>query len=146
MSDNKEFWIVVGTAAPVLLVSSVVAIGQAFDLAVDEGVAEAPVRVQIGERIRIQPILKAAFAAGISALADFVALLFALIDLDVGRALIPRGLGIAATCCRRRIPAGHALVRVGCANPDTTRVRPAAPPTAMMTVWPLRPNHANDRP
>ncbi len=95
MSDNKEFWIVVGTAAPVLLVSSVVAIGQAFDLAVDEGVAEAPVRVQIGERIRIQPILKAAFAAGISALADFVALLFALIDLDVGRALIPRGLGIA---------------------------------------------------
>jgi hypothetical protein len=42
--DHEAFWIVVGTAAPVLLVSSIVAIGQALDLAADEGVAEQPVR------------------------------------------------------------------------------------------------------
>ncbi len=94
--EHEAFWIVVGTAAPVLLVSSVVAIGQAFDLAVDEGITGQPARVQIGRRLRVQPILKAAFASGVSVVADFVGLLFALIDLAADKDVIPIGAGIVA--------------------------------------------------
>jgi hypothetical protein len=94
--DHDSFWIVVGTAAPVLLVSSIVAIGQFFDLAVDEGVAEQPARIQVGSRMRVQPLLKGALVSGLSVLADFVALLFALIDLAAEKDVVPIWSGIVA--------------------------------------------------
>jgi Zn-dependent membrane protease YugP len=92
--DHEAFWIVVGTAAPVLLVSSVVAIGQALDLAVDEGVAEQPVRSQFGEQVRVHPVFKAALVSAVSVLADFVALLLALIDLASYRDVVEPWAGI----------------------------------------------------
>jgi hypothetical protein len=122
--EYGEFWIVVGTAAPVLLVSSVVAIGQSFDLAVDEGVADAPPRVQDGPRLRLQPILKAAFASGVSVLADFVALLFALIDLAARRNVVPLWGGIVALA----IAVVALLITLLFALEARTRVRRAAVP------------------
>jgi hypothetical protein len=84
--SHTEFWTLVGTTAPVLLVANVVAWGQANDVLLANGLAQKPAWRRTDSGFRPRTLVVALTALGVAVTLNLLTLLAAMLDL-AGRSM-----------------------------------------------------------